>query len=617
MMSRLIPRHVCPFCNRSNFRTTGGYRQHVQFGPCRRAWLASVANFGAHELPHELRPAGDEHDTSIPMALPETPQKAGGTMHEFLDLDPREIDAVADNIFADLAQEEGESDSECGASDDDEPKVNKDESETSDTETEPSDTEEEDPMETEEEDILLGDPHTGIRDQYKEYARAKAGNTVGFTDEEAACIRLMDVLRKRKAPLNAYKEVMEWHLKEKGDIKQHESVKDSETYISRKTMLKKLRDRYNYKNKFPRKKKVKLPVSKSILHLTVHDAAAVIQGLLTDPRLEDAEFLFHDDKPLVPPPRHPKTISDLHTGQAYKDTYYHKTTKMTPGSRKQLLPLVLYIDGSAVSHFHDLELIPVMVSLGFWNRKTRMREEAWGILGYVEKQHVSGGAGRKIWADAHHMERQDGYSSDDASSACESLEGVGDDPRQDLHAQLDAILKGLNELIETGFLWDIKHKGVLYRDVHLIPFVPFIKCDTKEADDLCGKYQMRSGKVAQICRACKVPTSESNDHLHQCEHKKVADIKRLVAKADTDGLRQCSQSYLINAFHKVKFSKGNGRGIHGACPSDMLHAILLGLFKFIRDVWFKFIGGKPKELMNALSAEYSIFEGNRTRACPQ
>ena len=36
-------------------------------------------------------------------------------------------------------------------------------------------------METEEEDILLGDPHTGIRDQYKEYARAKAGNTVGFT----------------------------------------------------------------------------------------------------------------------------------------------------------------------------------------------------------------------------------------------------------------------------------------------------------------------------------------------------------------------------------------------------------------------------------------------------
>ena len=290
---------------------------------------------------------------------------------------------------------------------------------------------------------------------------------------------------------------------------------------------------------------------------------------------------------------------------------------MKPESRKQLLPLVLYIDGSAVSHFHDLELIPVKVSLGFWNRKTRMREHAWGILGYVEKQHVSGGAGRKMWADANHMERQDGYSSEDNSSACESLEGVGDDKRQDFHAQLDCILKGLNELIETGFLWDIKHKGVLYRDVHLIPFVPYIKCDTKEADDLCGKYQMRSGKVAQICRACKVPTDESNDHLHECEHKKVAEIKRLVQKADADGLRQCSQSYLINAFHKVRFSKGNGRGIHGACPSDMLHAILLGLFKYIRDVWFEFIGGKPKELMNALSAEYSkMFRRQSDKSMP-
>ena len=123
-------------------------------------------------------------------------------MHEFHALDPREIDAVADNIFTDFDQEEGESDSECGASD--ESKVNKDESETSATETEASDTEEEDPMETKKENILLGDPHTGIWDQYKEYSRAKAGNTIRFTDEKEACIRLTAVLRKNKAPLNAY-----------------------------------------------------------------------------------------------------------------------------------------------------------------------------------------------------------------------------------------------------------------------------------------------------------------------------------------------------------------------------------------------------------------------------
>ena len=112
---------------------------------------------------------------------------------------------------------------------------------------------------------------------------------------------------------------MEWHIKEEGDIKLHESVKDSETYISHKTMLKKLRDRYNYKNKFRRKKKVKLPVSKSVLHLTV-------QGLLTDSRLEDAEFLFHDDKPIPPPPPPPGTLRPSVTSTQAKPTGTPTTT---------------------------------------------------------------------------------------------------------------------------------------------------------------------------------------------------------------------------------------------------------------------------------------------------
>lgn len=170
----------------------------MQKGPCRRDWLESVANFGAHELPHELRPEGDEHDTSIQMALPETPEKVAGTIQGCHELDAREIDAVAHNIGADFDEEDGEWHSDCGAPEDDEPKANEDESETSDTKTEPSDTEEEDPTETQGEEILLGDPHTGIRDQHKECARVMAGNTVPFTNTEATCIWLMDVLRKKK-----------------------------------------------------------------------------------------------------------------------------------------------------------------------------------------------------------------------------------------------------------------------------------------------------------------------------------------------------------------------------------------------------------------------------------
>ena len=163
----------------------------------------------------------------------------------------------------------------------------------------------------------------------------------------------------------------------------------------------------------------------------MHLAPAGIQGLLTDPRIEDADYLFYDGDPLAAPQEKHKTISDLLTGNAFRPNH---RAQITPGSREQLTPLPLYIDGSAISHFQDLGLIQVKVALRFWNWKTRTKEYAWAILGYIEKLHVTGAKGRKIWADANHMERQDRYNLEDGSSACESMEGDGDSPRQDFHA---------------------------------------------------------------------------------------------------------------------------------------------------------------------------------------
>ena len=57
-----------------------------------------------------------------------------------------------------------------------------------------------------------------------------------------------------------------------------------------------------------------------------------------------------------------------------------------------------------------------------------------------------------------------------------------------------------------------------------------------------------------------------------------------------DQLQEISQHYLQNAWYKCRFNQGNARGIHGACPSEMLHAIQLGIFKYTRDIFFESIG---------------------------
>ena len=98
------------------------------------------------------------------------------------------------------------------------------------------------------------------------------------------------------------------------------------------------------------------------------------------------------------------------------------------------------------------------------------------------------------------MEVEDGVVYDEGDSDAESLFGVGVSKKQDLHAMLDAFLEPFMPLFDRGFLWDQAYKGVLYRDIHYYCYIAHVRCDNKEAEDICGKYGMRQGKVKQICR---------------------------------------------------------------------------------------------------------------------
>jgi hypothetical protein len=71
-----------------------------------------------------------------------------------------------------------------------------------------------------------------------------------------------------------------------------------------------------------------------------------IQHLLTDPRIDPRDYLFWDGDPTtLGPPKNLDYVEDLNTGKACIQTHAKLITK----NGQQLLPLILYIDGTAIN----------------------------------------------------------------------------------------------------------------------------------------------------------------------------------------------------------------------------------------------------------------------------
>ena len=102
----------------------------------------------------------------------------------------------------------------------------------------------------------------------------------------------------------------------------------------------------------------------------------------------------------------------------------------------------------------------------------------------------------------------------------------------------------------------------------------------------------------------------------------VADVKAEVNRSmDLEELKKMSQRNLQNAFHGIRFGLHNETGIHGACPIEMLHHILLGMFKYVITGFREQIGRSSAacDEINALAKTYygKLFMHNSDRKLPK
>ena len=424
--------------------------------------------------------------------------------------------------------------------------------------------------------------------RFTKYVKHSYQNYNDFNEVEMDAVKIMHKLIKKKATLDTYDDVVEWHLRSSKLLLPHEPLGTSKLFIRREKLMKKLKIRYNMDKKYAVPHPIVLPHTSAKVTVWKKLARDNVMSLLTDPRWKDEDWLYFDEDPFARPPNNYPFVEDLNTGEAYLATYRKLITK----PNQILVALPLYIDGAVTGQYDKLQVTALKMTLGILNRRARDREHAWRTLGYVPNYTKSESRGKKIFVESGHVAAYELYV-DGLSDEDEGADGSAEsdvDKAADYHAILAVLLQSVFALIAEGMIVDIYYKDKLYKDCELVFFVPFVKCDGDEGDKLTCSYRSRTKGVKQLCRYCQCPTEHTDDPNAEYAYKNEPMLKRLFETNNAQKLKALSQIGIKNAFHGLRFGLQNNRGIHGACPWELLHAILLGIFKYTRDCFFAQMG---------------------------
>ena len=83
---------------------------------------------------------------------------------------------------------------------------------------------------------IIEQADTSIRDQFHQYL-AKQQHCAPLDKDQVVAVQLLDLLKRKKAPLNTYEELLEWHLRAKGDLLPGQTLKEHPCFSGRGTFM--------------------------------------------------------------------------------------------------------------------------------------------------------------------------------------------------------------------------------------------------------------------------------------------------------------------------------------------------------------------------------------------
>ena len=357
------------------------------------------------------------------------------------------------------------------------------------------------------------------------------------------------------------------------------------TRRTRESVLTELEKEYGFQNLRAKEIKVTLPKTEKKVEIVVFPFGEHLTSLLTDPIAIKEKNLLVD---LTDPFKKPELggtnqcFEDIDTGDAYKKAHH----KYCNDTKDLLAPVILFVDKSHNDTKGKITLEPIMFTLGLFKRHFRNKPEAWRPLGYIPNiDHLA------PRADAR-------------------------DKLFDYHYCVNVIISEMRAYQQLGGIdWE------LYLNREMVPCrlqIPlhFIIGDTEGHDKLAGRKVDRVSGNSKQCRYCDVDHNQcGNPFFKKWKLTMREDIRQWREEADNRALRMLdllSYRNINDAFDEVKFSDEE-RGIHGALPLEVLHALNLGIME--RVIVCIFLMKRVKQKKNKSTAESKSKQESTAESC--
>ena len=354
--------------------------------------------------------------------------------------------------------------------------------------------------------IDLGEGLSEGLDAFRTYLAESQHHHSVFKDNERAAVELMSLMDTKGGSIALYEAIMDWHL---NNLEGQQHPK-----LSADNLHDLLIKRYRMEPVLPSEIMVKLDSEEGEVPIVIHDCAAQTIDLLSDPRIEESDYLFPGDDPEGALPLEWEHVADIDSGRGEP---YNKLIRPNPhtkcGRRRVLCPYIFYLDGCVTGQTQNQEVEILKFTVGLLNQRARRQKWAWRELGIVHHAAKGKGAAKNIVKESDHLDAQDyvedlEYRRHFAKQEDVNLDDFGLNPEketlascivaQDPHRMLRAILRSYKKVEDAGGIdWDLR-KGGRTRYLRLVPFIIFLKVDGEEADKVCLQYTNKSERVQAV-----------------------------------------------------------------------------------------------------------------------